>query len=415
VSEALPWPRATFSSLRSRTVRTYLAAQLGSCIGNWIQITAENWLVLQLTHSGLALGITNALQFGPLLIFGLYGGVIADRFDRRRLLIVTQGLLAVLSASIGLLVAVHMIQLWMIWVAAALLGVIIAVDKPALLSFVKDLAGEAELANAVALNNAVISCGRMVGPAISGVLIAAFGLPPAFLLNAASFGCVICVLLWLRDAPLHAGAPVDRKPGQVREALTCIRRDTVLALTIVSMSVVFVAAYNFQVMIPLLASRVLGGSSALFGLVMSLMGLGAVIGSLLIAARAQPGLPMIAACCSMFTAVYVWLALAVGLLFALAGMLVLGVCFGLFNVTVSGTLQLRAPDALRRRVMVTYSMGILGSGLIGAPLVGWLADVVGVARTLLIIAGVCAATGAVVSWAWLRSETRSIHRSVRRV
>jgi MFS family permease len=133
MSEIPPWLCATFSSLRrGRTARIYLAAQLGSCIGNSIQITAENWLVLQLTRSGMALGITNALQFGPLPIFGLYGGVIADRFERRRLLTVTQGALAVLSAALGLLVAGHLIPLWMIWAAAALLGVIIVVDKPAL-------------------------------------------------------------------------------------------------------------------------------------------------------------------------------------------------------------------------------------------------------------------------------------------
>jgi MFS family permease len=141
----------TFISLQNPNFCTYLAAQIGSNIGNWIQITAENWLVLQLTDSGLALGITNALQFGPLVFFGLYGGVIADRYDRRRLLIVTQSALALLAAAIGLLVITSLIQLWMIWLAALLLGLIMSIDKPALLAFVKDLVGEA---------------GRMIGPAI---------------------------------------------------------------------------------------------------------------------------------------------------------------------------------------------------------------------------------------------------------
>src|SRR5215510_16182338 len=135
----------TFASLRTRNFRLYFAAQVGSNIGSWIQITAENWLVLQLTDSGLALGITNALQFGPLVFFGLYGGVIADRVDRRRLLFATQSALALLAAAIGLLVATHLIQLWMIWLAALLLGLIMSIDKPALLTFVKDLVGEADL------------------------------------------------------------------------------------------------------------------------------------------------------------------------------------------------------------------------------------------------------------------------------
>jgi MFS family permease len=160
----------TFISLRNPNFRIYVAAQIGSNIGAWIQITAENWLVLQLAHSGLALGIANALQFGPLVFLGLYGGVIADRFDRRRLLVVTQSALALLAGAIGLLVATHLIQLWMIWVAALLLGLIMSIDKPALLGFVKDLVGEADLPNAVALNNAVIPSGRMIGPVISGLL-----------------------------------------------------------------------------------------------------------------------------------------------------------------------------------------------------------------------------------------------------
>src|SRR5712671_563711 len=138
---------STFISLRNPNFRVYFAAQIGSNIGSWIQITAENWLVLQLTDSGLALGITNALQFGPLVFFGLYGGVIADRFDRRRLLIATQSALALLAAATGLLVATNLIQLWMIWTAALLLGLIMSVDRPALLGFVKDLVGKADLPN----------------------------------------------------------------------------------------------------------------------------------------------------------------------------------------------------------------------------------------------------------------------------
>jgi MFS family permease len=188
---------STFISLRNPNFRVYFVAQIGSNIGSWIQITAENWLVLQLTDSGLALGITNALQFGPLVFFGLYGGVVADRFDRRRLLIVTQSALALLAAATGLLVATNLIQMWMIWVTALLLGLMMCIDKPALLSFVKDLVGEAYLPNAVALNNAAISSGRMIGPAISGVMIASFGMAPSFLINAVSFGLVVLVLMIL--------------------------------------------------------------------------------------------------------------------------------------------------------------------------------------------------------------------------
>jgi MFS family permease len=396
----------TFSSLRNRNFRIYFAAQIGSNVGAWIQITAENWLVLQLADSGLALGITNALQFGPLVFFGLYGGVIADRRDRRRLLIATQTALALLSAAIGLLVATHLIQLWMIWVAALLLGLIMSIDKPALLGFVKDLVGESDLANAVALNNAMISSGRMIGPVISGLLIASFGVAPSFFINAISFGIVVFVLAILDVARLHAASPAERRPGQVREGLAYIRQDRTLALTVIAMSVVFVAAYNFQVLVPLLTSRVLGGSGELYGIAMSSLGLGAVTGSLLIASWEKPGVMMVALCCGLLSIAHLWLSLRLAAYFTLAGVFLLGVSVGFFSITVTSTLQLRARDDVRGRVMATYSIGILGSGLVGAPLAGTLADRLGVPDTFVIIAVICAGTAAATAWAWLKLENR---------
>jgi MFS family permease len=391
---------AAFISLKNPDFRIYFAVQIGSNIGSWIQITAENWLVLQLTNSGLALGITNALQFGPLVFLGLYGGVIADRFDRRRLLIVTQSALALLAAAIGLLVITDLIQLWMIWVAAVLLGLIMSIDKPALLSFVKDLVGEAVLPNAVALNNAVISSGRMIGPVISGLLIASFGLAPSFFINAISFGLVVLVLMILNRAHLHVARPVARKPGQVREGLSYIRQDRVLMLTVVAMSVIFVAAYNLQVMVPLLTSRMLGGSSELYGVAMSCLGLGAVIGSLLIASWVKPGVMMVTAWCGLLSVVHIWLAFPLGVYCALSGVFLLGVSCGFFNVTVTSILQLRARDDVRGRVMSLYSMGILGSALVGAPLAGISADTIGVPDTFLIIAAICAGTATMTAWKW---------------
>jgi MFS family permease len=185
-----------------------------------------------LTDSGLALGITNALQFGPLVFFGLYGGVIADRFDRCRLLILTQSAQALLAAAIGLLVVKGMIKVWMIWAIAVSLGLIMCIDKPALQGFVKDLVGEADLPNAVALNNAVISSGRMIGPAISGLLIASYGMASSFFINAISFGLIVFVLVMLDLTRLHTSRTVERKPGQVREGVSYIRQDRILRLTV---------------------------------------------------------------------------------------------------------------------------------------------------------------------------------------
>jgi predicted MFS family arabinose efflux permease len=405
----------TFASLRNPNFRRYFAAQIASNVGNWIQITAENWLVLQLTHSGLALGITNALQFGPLVFFGLYGGVITDRLDRRRLLIVTQCLLALLAAAMGILVATHLIRLWMIWVAALLLGLIICVDRPAQSSLIKDLVGDADLPNAVALNNAVISSGRMIGPAVSGLLIGFFGTAPSFLINAVSFAMVILALTTLDVSRLHAAQPVERRPGQVRQGLFYIRHDPVLAVTVITMSVIFIAAYNLQVMVPLVAAQMLGGSSESLGLAMSSLGLGAVTGSIIIASRVKPGLMMIAVGCGLLSFVHIWLSLLSGVYFSVAGIFLVGLSCGIFNVAVSGTLQVKARDDVRGRVMSTYTIGILGSALIGAPLFGRLADTIGVSGTFLVIAAVCAGTALTITWAWIKNQNPAFVQSAAHV
>lgn len=184
---------------------------------------------------------------------------------------------------------------------------------------------------------------------------------------------------------------------QVREGLSYIRQDRVLMLTVTAMFVVFVAAYNFQVIVPIRAFRELGGSSALFGVLMSTLGLGGVAGSLLLAAWVRPGVTMVATGCGLFGVIYIWLALPLGTPFVVLGIFMLGICFGFFNVTIASTLQSRARDDVRGRVMATYSMGILGSGLIGAPLAGALADTVGVMGAFLVIATVCALTGLVAA------------------
>jgi MFS family permease len=241
---------------------------------------------------------------------------------------------------------------------------------------------------------------------ISGLLIASFGMVPSFFINAISFGLVVLVLVIIDVARLHATGPAERKPRQVRECLSYIRQDRVLRLTVIAMSVVFVAAYNFQVMVPLLSSRILDGSSELYGVAMSSLGLGAVTGSLLIASRVKPGVMMVALCCGLLSAVHIWLALPFGVYFALAGTFLLGVSCGFFNVTVTSTLQLRARDDLRGRVMALYSIGILGSALFGAPLAGTLADAVGISDTFLIIAAVCASTAAITAWTWWKTGAR---------
>jgi MFS family permease len=205
----------TLSALRHRNFRRYFAVQLVSSAGTWVQITVENWLVLQLSHSGLALGVTNALQFGPSVVLGMYGGS-ADRRDRRHLLMTTQACLGLLALAVGLLAGIGAVRVWMIWVAAGALGLVNCFDRPALQSFVKDLVGSADLANAVAWSSAISATGRMVGPALGRLVLTTLGTAPGFAINAATFALVVMVLANLHQDELSLRTPVARASGQVR-------------------------------------------------------------------------------------------------------------------------------------------------------------------------------------------------------
>jgi predicted MFS family arabinose efflux permease len=248
----------------------------------------------------------------------------------------------------------------------------------------------------------------MIGPAIGGLLIAGCGMASSFFVNAVTFAIVVLALVMLVSPISDLTRPVKPKSGQVREGLSYIRHDHVLYLTVITMSVIFIAAYNFQVLVPLVASRMLAGSSELLGVLMSCLGLGAVMGSLLIASWVKPGLIMIAICCGLLSLVHIWLSLPSGLYSSVAGMVLLGVCCGFFNVTVTSTLQVRARDDVRGRVMSTYSIGILGSALVGAPLAGTLADTVGVSETFLVIAVICAGTALAITGAWIRNQNLGV-------
>jgi MFS family permease len=281
------------SALRHRNFRRYFAAQVISSIGTWVQITIENWVVLKLSHSGVALGVTNALQFGPSVLLGLYGGVAADRRDRRHLLMLTQTSLGLLALTVGLLASFGVLRVWIIWVAAGMLGVVKCFDEPALQSFVKDLVGSADLPNAVALSNTIKATGRMIGPVAGGLVLTTIGAAPGFLINAATFALVVATLASLRLSELSPRTPVRRASGQIRDGLIYVCTEPVLAATSVVMIVVFASAYNFQISLALIASQTLAGDSGTYGALMSTLGLGAAVGSLICARHARTGLPTI--------------------------------------------------------------------------------------------------------------------------
>jgi MFS family permease len=387
------------SALRQRNFRLYFSAQVVSNIGTWIQITVENWLVLQLSHSGLALGITNALQFGPSLLLGLYGGVIADRHDRSHVLIVTQACLGLLALAVGIFAGIGTLRVWMIWFAAGALGLVKCFDLPALQSFVQDLVGSADLPNAVAWTNAVSAIGRLIGPTFGGLVLAALGAASGFLINAASFALVVVVLSRLRPTELSPRTLVPRASGQIREALVYVRNEPVLAATMIVMTVVFIAAYNFQIPLALIASDILLGDAQSYGTLMSVLGLGAVIGSLLLTRRAWTGLPIILLWTTALAATQLAVSVAHTLLPLLAATFAYGLSAGLFSVTVISTLQMQAAEDMRGRVMALYSICFMGSSPVGGPTFGALAGWIGVSAALRVGAGICAAaalTGTIV-------------------
>jgi len=382
--------RGTLFALRHRNFRLYFAAQIVSNIGTWVQITVENWLVLELSHSGLALGVTNALQFGPLIILGMYGGVVADRHDRRRLLMLTQTCLGLLALTVGVVAGIGIVRVWMIWLAAFALGVVKCFDEPALQSFIKDLVVPTDLPNAVAWANTIKATGRMVGPVLGGLVLTKVGLAPGFLINAATFALVVVVLAKLCHRELSTRTPVPHASGQIREGLIYVFRDPVLAATTIIMIVVFATAYNFQISLALIAAETLGGKSQVYGSLMSVLGLGAAVGSLILARRARTGLPAILLWTGGLAVTQMVMAAVHDVSFLHAATFAYGVSAGLFSVTVISTLQSRTVEDMRGRVMALYSICFLGVCLVSGPAFGGLAQWIGVSGALRVSGSICA-------------------------
>jgi len=387
----------TFRSLRIYNYRLFFAGQVVSMSGTWMQSVAQAWLVLQLTGSSIDLGITVGLQFGPVLVIGPWAGALADRVDKRRLMLFTQSTAAAFSLVLGVVTATDLVTVWMIWLLAGLVGVTTALDMPSRQSFVYEMVGPDDLANAVGLNSVVINSSRIIGPAIGGLLIAGVGVAPCFFVNAASFVAVIAALLLMRPAELHAGAPVKRQPGLVRAGLRYVWSTPALRVPLVMMAVVSTLAYNFSVVLPLLAKYEYGRGGGAYGALSAAMGVGALAGSLLLASRARPSRRLLVGSSLALGIVTLALAAAPGYLFGLALLVPLGGAGVLFISTTNSLLQLNSLGHMRGRVMALWSMVFLGSTPIGGPLTGALANGLGV-RWAIAIGGVAACLTAAGAW-----------------
>ncbi|MCW2990604.1 MAG: transporter, partial [Solirubrobacterales bacterium] len=273
--------RRTLDSLTVPNYRRYFAGQIVSITGNWMQMVAEAWLIVSLTHSGSALGITVGLQFLPILLLGALGGVFVDRHDKRRLLMVTQTLMAVPAVTLWALTASGSIAVWMVYVLVFVRGVILAVDNPARQTFVMELVGPEKVVNAVSLNSVIIHTARISGPMFAGGLIALFGVAPCFLFNALSFAAMLIALRGMDTSKLLTPRRASRMPGQVRAAVAEVRRNPHLKIPLLMMAVIGTLSFNFQVLLPLFAKFTWHGTATTYAVLMAAMGVGSIAGALI--------------------------------------------------------------------------------------------------------------------------------------
>ncbi|MDQ4025252.1 MAG: MFS transporter, partial [Actinomycetota bacterium] len=364
----------TFESLRVRNYRTFFAGQVVSWTGTWVQWVAQGWLVLRLTQSGLGLGIVTAIQWLPILLLGAWAGVVADRLDKRKLLIFTNASAAVLSLVLGLLTVTGVVTLWMVIVDALLLGVVTALDNPARQTFTMEMVGRERLANAVSLNTATFTTARVVGPAVAGVMISTVGTGVCFLLNAASFVPVTLALIFMDRSELRPSEPVERGKGQVREGLRYVRSVPVLKTLLTMMAVIGTLQYNFAVLLPVLAKETFSGDAGTLGLIGAAVGIGMFAGSMGNAAVGRSDRRFLLAAGFALGGFTIAAASAPPLWLAVVLLVPLGAASMAFLATMNSTLQLTAADEMRGRVMAIYFVLFLGSTPIGAPIVGWLSE-----------------------------------------
>ena len=387
--------RRTFASMHiSRNFRLFFVGQLISVTGTWVNWTAGAVLVLELTDSGVALGIEAALLFLPVLLFGVYAGSLADRFDKRRILVWSNAGYGVLAAVQFALVATDVVQIWMVFVIAFLTGLILAIEPPTRQSFYVELVGEEHITNAVSLNSAVFTGTRILGGAVAGTMIDTFGLWSPFLLDAVSYVGVIVALLAMRIHELHPQRKAEHEPGLVRAGLRYVWSSRALRVPLVVMALVYLFTFNFSVLIPLQAHRSYEGSGMEIGWLYAALGLGAFLGAIAMANRqTEPTLRRLAGfsvAFGVFLAVAGW---APTFVLGLIAMVPVGYASMLFAITANSTLQRFTRADMRGRVMALYTTIFLGSSAIGGPIAGWVAESWGAPEALVASGAVAVVAG----------------------
>lgn len=391
----------TFASLHNPNYRKYFRGQAISLVGTWMQTVAQSWLVLQLTGSATALGVVVALQTLPVLLLGPYGGVVADRLDKRKLMMGLQAMMGLLALILGLLTITHVVQLWQVYLLAFLLGLNNCFENPARQSFVLEMVGPQHLRNAVSLNSVLVNVARAIGPAVAGIIITTGGIGICFVLNALSFVAVVSSLATLDTSQLQPSTPTARAKGQLREGLAYVRRTPRIAIPLLMMALVGCLAYEFQVTLPVLAKHTFAGQASTYGFLTSAMGIGAVVGGLYVAARGKTGVRALVNSAAVFTVVLAAAALAPTFWLELLAMFAVGAASVGFLSKGNSTLQLEASPQMRGRVMALWAVAFLGSTPIGGPIAGAVSEGLG-ARAGLGLGAIACGVAAVLGQLTLR-------------
>lgn len=397
-----------FRSLRVRNYRLYAAGQLVSLTGTWMQRVAQDWLVLELTNSGTALGVVTALQFLPSLLLGPVGGVLADRYDKRKLLLLTQSGMALVALVLGILDVTHLVAYWQVLALAGALGALSAIDMPVRQSFVVEMVGKDDLPNAVGINSSIFNFGRIAGPAVAGVLITAVGTGWAFIGNASSSVAVLAALLLMRPEELHAAPVVQRVRGQLREGVRYVRSRPDLTLTMIVIFIVGTFGLNFQLTTALVAKQVFHRTASGYGLLSTMLAVGAFLGAIWATTRrTRPGQSFLLGAMAVFSI----LEIASGLMPNFGSLAVLLVPTGLAMLTLTtaanASVQMGVEPTMRGRVMALYLVCFLGGTPLGAPLIGWLAGVAGPRWGLIGGGLICLASAAVLAFSTARRDRLS--------
>ncbi|WP_416173010.1 MFS transporter [Cryobacterium sp. 5B3] len=392
---------AMFRSLSVPNYRIWFAGALVSNVGTWMQRTAQDWIVLTMLtdHNATAVGIVMALQFGPQLLLMPWSGLIADRFNRRKLLIATQSLMGVLALGLGLIVVTGVAQLWHVYLFALGLGVVAAIDSPARQTFVSELVPDSNLSNAVALNSASFNGARLIGPAVAGLLTVAVGAGWVFLINAVTFAATVFAMTLLHTSELRSQPRAPRKRGQLMAGFRYVSHRPDIIVVLIAVFLIGTFGLNFAIFTATMATIEFHMGAGEFGLLSSIMAIGSVAGALLSARRSRPRLRLVVAgaalfglSCGIAAVMPTYLSFAVSLVFV-----------GLFSLTLMTTanayVQTTTKPAMRGRVMALYMAIFAGGTPLGAPFVGWVADQFGPRWALGVAAlsGVLAA-GAMLFW-----------------